>query len=79
MSTNVNVQASSDPIALKYAKECADNQTTYLYWFWPPEVTRAFQENQQALVTATKKPDQAAAAIQAVLDDLYKNGYKFVA
>jgi ABC-type glycerol-3-phosphate transport system substrate-binding protein len=78
VSTNVNVQASNDPIALKYAKDCADNQTTYLDWFWPPEITLAFQQNQQALVAGVKKPDAAAASIQAVLDDLYKNGYKFV-
>ncbi len=79
VSTNVNVQASDNPIALKYAKECVDNQTTYLDWFWPPEVTRAFQEGQQGLVAGTKKPEEAAADIQKVLDQLYKDGYKFEA
>ncbi len=77
VSTNKNVQASDDPLAIKYATECAENQTTYLDWFWPPEITRAFQENQQAIVAGTKKPDEAAQAIQKVLDDLYKDGYKF--
>jgi len=79
VSANKNVQASTDELAIKYAKECADNQFTYLDWYWPPEITRAFQENQQAVVAATKKPDEAAAAIQKVLDDLYKDGYKFEA
>jgi ABC-type glycerol-3-phosphate transport system substrate-binding protein len=78
VSTNTNVKASTDTLALKYAQVCADNQTTYLDWFWPPEITRAFQENQQSLVAGSKKPDQAAADIQKVLDGLYKNGYKFV-
>jgi raffinose/stachyose/melibiose transport system substrate-binding protein len=76
-STNTNVTASTDEIAVKYAKVCADNQTTYLDWFWPPEITRSFQENQQALVAGSKKPDQAAADIQKALDALYKTGYKF--
>ncbi len=76
-SVNKNVQASDDPLALKYAKECAPNQTIYLDWYWPPEITRAFQENQQALVSGTKKPDEAAQAIQKVLDDLIKDGYTF--
>jgi ABC-type glycerol-3-phosphate transport system substrate-binding protein len=76
-SCNKNVQASDDPLALKYAKECAPNQTTYLDWYWPPEITRAFQENQQALVSGTKKPDEAAQSIQKTLDDLVKDGYTF--
>lgn len=77
VSTNKNVQASDDPLALKYAKECLPNQVTYLDWYWPPEITRAFQENQQALVSGTKKPNEAAQAIQKTLDDLRKDGYKF--
>jgi ABC-type glycerol-3-phosphate transport system substrate-binding protein len=71
------VQASDDPLAVKYAAECADLQFTYLDWYWPPEITRAFQENQQAIVAGTKKPDEAAASIQKVFDDLVKDGYKF--
>jgi raffinose/stachyose/melibiose transport system substrate-binding protein len=77
VSCNKNVQASDDPLALKYAKECAPNQTIYLDWYWPPEITRAFQENQQALVTGDKKPDEAAQSIQKALDGLVKDGYKF--
>jgi len=77
VSANKNVQASTDELATKYAKECANNQFTYLDWYWPPEITRAFQENQQAIVAGTKKPDEAATSIQKVLDGLYKDGYKF--
>jgi raffinose/stachyose/melibiose transport system substrate-binding protein len=78
VSTNTNVEASDDPLALKYAAECSPNQITYLDWFWPPEITRSFQENQQALVAGTMNPDEAAQAIQGVLDDLYADGYEFV-
>ena len=77
VSCNANVEASTDELALKYSKECSPNQVTYLDWNWPPEITRAFQENQQALVAGTKKPGEAAESIQQVLDGLYKDGYKF--
>jgi len=77
VSTNINVTASGDPLAVKYEQECAANQFTYLDWFWPPEITRSFQENQQAIVTGDKDPEAAAAAIQKVMDQLYADGYKF--
>jgi raffinose/stachyose/melibiose transport system substrate-binding protein len=77
VSTNANVQASDDPLALKYAEECSANQFTYLDWYWPPEITRAFQENEQAMVVGTKTPMEAAEAIQQVLEELYADGYKF--
>jgi raffinose/stachyose/melibiose transport system substrate-binding protein len=77
VSTNVNVEASTDPLAVKYAEECAPNQKTYLDWNWPPEITRSFQEQQQALVAGTTKPDAAAATIQTVFDQLVADGYVF--
>ena len=77
VSTNVNVQASDDPLALKYAEECAPYQFTYLDWYWPPEITRSFQENQQAIVAGTKTADQAAESIQSAMDELYADGYVF--
>jgi raffinose/stachyose/melibiose transport system substrate-binding protein len=77
VSTNINVQASEDPLAIKYEQECAANQFTYLDWFWPPEITRSFQENQQAIVTGDKNPEEAAAAIQKAMDQLYADGYTF--
>jgi len=77
VSSNKNVVASDDPIALKYAKECAPNQFTYLDWLWPPEITKAFQQNQQAIVAGTMKPDDAAASIQKTFDQLVQDGYEF--
>jgi raffinose/stachyose/melibiose transport system substrate-binding protein len=77
VSTNANVQASDDPLALKYAEECAPFQTTYLDWYWPPEITRSFQEQQQGLVAGTTTPDAAAQAIQDQLEELYQDGYEF--
>ena len=77
VSCNKDVQASTDPLALEYADECSPNQITYLDWFWPPEITRAFQEQQQGLVAGSTNPEDAAAAIQDVLDELYQDGYEF--
>jgi ABC-type glycerol-3-phosphate transport system substrate-binding protein len=77
VSCNENVTASDSTLALEYAKSCSPNQVTFLDWFWPPEITRAFQENQQAIVAGDSNPDDAAAAIQGVLDDLYADGYEF--
>ena len=78
VSVNVNVTPSTEPLALLYAEQCSPNQITYLDWYWPPEITRSFQENQQALVAGDLNPEQAAEAIQATLDDLYLDGYEFV-
>jgi raffinose/stachyose/melibiose transport system substrate-binding protein len=76
-SCNKNVKASSDPLAVKYAQTCAPNQTTYLDWYWPPEITKAFQENIQSLVTGTGKPDTAAQKIEKVMEGLRQDGYTF--
>lgn len=77
VSCNKNVTPSDDPIAIKYANECAPLQVIYEDWIWPPEVTRAFQEHQQAIVAGTENPDEAAQAIQKVLEDLFDEGYVF--
>jgi ABC-type glycerol-3-phosphate transport system substrate-binding protein len=77
VSCNANVQASDDPIAVEYGRTCAPNQIVYLDWFWPPEITRSFQEQQQAIVAGTVKPDEAAANIQKAMDELYFDGYEF--
>ncbi|EFH82685.1 ABC transporter substrate-binding protein [Ktedonobacter racemifer] len=76
-SCNKNVQASADPLALKYAHSCAPIQNTYLDWYWPPEITQAFQQNIQGLVSETLKPDTAAQKIQQTMDGLRQDGYTF--
>jgi raffinose/stachyose/melibiose transport system substrate-binding protein len=70
VSCNANVQASNDPLALIYARQCEPNQSIYLDWYWPPEVTTAFQQNIQGIVAGVKTPSQAAQSVQQVLDQL---------
>jgi hypothetical protein len=77
VSCNANVVASDDPLATMYAESCSPNQITYLDWFWPPEITRAFQENQQGLVAGSLSAEDAASSIQDTLDELYADGYEF--
>ena len=78
VSCNVNITPSDDPLALKYAAECAPLQIIYEDWIWPPEITRSFQEVEQAIVAGTITPDEGAAANQKELDALYDEGYEFV-
>ena len=77
VSCNANVVASDDPLATFYAENCSPNQITYLDWFWPPEITRSFQEQQQGIVAGSTSAEDAASAIQDTLNDLYNDDYKF--
>ena len=77
VSTNINVQPSADPLAVRYAEVSAPNQFVYLDWYWPPEITRSFQEQQQGIVAKTVTASEAAENIQSVLDELYAEGYEF--
>jgi raffinose/stachyose/melibiose transport system substrate-binding protein len=77
VSTNIGVQPSDDPLAVRYGEISAPNQFVYLDWYWPPEITRVFQEQQQGIVAKTATAGEAAASIQAVLDELYAEGYEF--
>jgi raffinose/stachyose/melibiose transport system substrate-binding protein len=77
VSCNANVVASDDPLATIYSENCSPNQITYLDWFWPPEITRTFQEQQQGIVAGSTSAEDAASAIQDTLDELYADGYTF--
>ncbi len=76
VATNKNAKPSDDPLAIKFGG-FSDQITTYLDWYWPPEVTQAFQQNIQAGVGGQKTAEQAAAGIQAVFDGVVSRGYKF--
>lgn len=78
VASNVNVEASDDPLAIKYGETCAPLSIIYEDWYWPPEITRSFQEGEQAIVAGTMTPEQAAQANQDVLDELFEEGYEFL-
>lgn len=78
-NANINVPSPSTvPMVQKFSDDIADHMVVYLDWYWPPEITRAFQEGIQALVDNVKTPDQVGSDIQAVFDKLVSEGYEFV-
>jgi raffinose/stachyose/melibiose transport system substrate-binding protein len=76
LGTNVHAQGSTDPVALA-EKALLPSMTIYLDWYWPPEITRAFQEGIQAGVSGSLSAQQVASDIQSVFAGLVANGYKF--
>jgi raffinose/stachyose/melibiose transport system substrate-binding protein len=75
---NVHAQGSTDPAALQ-EKKLLDQLTTYLDWYWPPEVTAAFQQGIQAGVAKLKTAQQVAQDIQTTWQKVRSSGYKFPA
>jgi raffinose/stachyose/melibiose transport system substrate-binding protein len=76
LGCNVKAVGSSDPVA-KAEKAILPNMTIYLDWYWPPQITTAFQQGIQALITGNQTAQQVAANIQLVFDGLVAGGYKF--
>ncbi|HHY83369.1 MAG TPA: extracellular solute-binding protein [Clostridiales bacterium] len=66
-----------DPVFQKYAEKSTPVTDTWLDWYWPPEVTKAFQEQIQMVVGGQTSAEEAMAYIQSVLDELYAEGYDF--
>lgn len=58
-------------------KEEISNVVTYLDWYYPPEITRGFQEGLQAGLAGRIKAEDLAKNLQATLERLYGSGYKF--
>jgi ABC-type glycerol-3-phosphate transport system substrate-binding protein len=75
---NAHAQGSTDPAALQ-EKKFLDQLTSYLDWYWPPEVTSAFQQGIQAGVAKLKPAKQVAGEIQATWEKVQSSGYKFPA
>jgi raffinose/stachyose/melibiose transport system substrate-binding protein len=76
LGTNVHAQGSTDPVALK-EKAILPNMSIYLDWYWPPEITQAFQQGIQAGINLSKTAKQVSSDIQTVFEGLLKSGYKF--
>ena len=76
LGVNKGVLGDNSPLTVQLGK-LLPHMTVYLDWFWPPEVTQAFQQGIQAGVAGQKSAQQVARDIQAVFDRLRKQGYKF--
>ncbi len=75
-TTNAKAQGSNDPAA-KAAARYIDQMTVYLDWYWPPEITAAFQQGIQAGVAGTKTAEQVAADIQQTWEKVQQGGWTF--
>jgi raffinose/stachyose/melibiose transport system substrate-binding protein len=75
---NANVNPTDVPVYAK-EKEIIHQMVTYLDWFWPPEITRAFQEGLQAGLAGRVKAEEMAKNVQTTFDRLVSNGYSFKA
>jgi raffinose/stachyose/melibiose transport system substrate-binding protein len=73
---NANVQPVDVPVYSK-EKDIIHQMVTYLDWFWPPEITRAFQEGLQAGLAGRIKAEEMAKNVQTTFDRLVSNGYSF--
>jgi raffinose/stachyose/melibiose transport system substrate-binding protein len=77
-TVNKNVKVSDmDSLQSEIVTTFLPKTTTFLDWIWPPDVTKAFQQQLQSIMGGQTTPEKAMAAIQAVFADLVKKGYKF--
>lgn len=77
-SVNRNVHLKvDDPLKKTLAEDFVPRTTTFLDWVWPPEITKAFQQQIQAVIGQQITPVKAMQAIQKTYDEIVKKGYKF--
>lgn len=67
----------TDDLLKNVATEFTPHTTTFLDWIWPPEITKAFQQQLQAVIGGQTTPEKATQALQKAYDDLVKGGYHF--
>jgi raffinose/stachyose/melibiose transport system substrate-binding protein len=73
---NVNVAPTDIPVYTK-EKTIIQQMVTYLDWYWPPEITRAFQEGLQAGLAGRIKAEDMAKNVQTIFDKLVAGGYSY--
>lgn len=74
--SNKHAAGSKNPAALEGLKYI-DRMFVYLDWYWPPEITTAFQKGIQSGLSGGNSAKQVAADIQAVWEGLLKSGYTY--
>ncbi len=72
----INIGRDRQQHALGEAKmlKLLPGMSVYLDWFWPPEVTAAFQQGIQAGVAGAKSATQVAQSVQSVFDGVGSQG-----
>ena len=75
---NADVPPTDIPVYTK-EKTIIHQMVTYLDWYWPPEITRAFQEGLQAGLAGRIKAEDMAKNVQTTFDKLVAGGYSYKA
>ncbi len=78
LSTNKNVKIPGiDPLNQQIQDELVPTVVTFLDWYWPPEVTKVFAEELQAVMAQKDTPEAAMEKVQKAFDDLVVKGYSY--
>jgi raffinose/stachyose/melibiose transport system substrate-binding protein len=77
LSIRKDVKFPETPIMTKIKTDILPVTETFLDWYWPPEITVAFQDEIQAVIGLKRTPEQAMDNIQKVFDGLVTGGYTF--
>jgi raffinose/stachyose/melibiose transport system substrate-binding protein len=78
LSTNKNVKIPGvDSLNQQIQKDLVPNIVTFLDWYWPPAVTKAFAEELQNVMAQVDTPKAAMAKIQKAFEQEVANGYSY--
>lgn len=69
--------AGTSPLQKELIESSLPSTVTFLDWYWPKDVTAAYQQNIQAVVGGTKSPQEASTAVQKAFDDAKADGWTF--
>ncbi len=68
---------TSSPLQSQLVSDFVPQTFTFLDWYWPKEVTAAFQNGIQAVVAGKQTPEQAAKAVQDAFDQAKQGGWSY--
>jgi raffinose/stachyose/melibiose transport system substrate-binding protein len=68
---------TSSPLQTQLINDYVPQTFTFLDWYWPKEVTSAFQNGIQAVVAGRQTPEQAAKAVQDAFDQAKQGGWSY--
>lgn len=67
----------TNPLQQQIIDESLPTTVTFLDWYWPKEVTAAYQQGIQAVVGGVETPEAVAAKVQAAYDAAEAAGWVF--
>ena len=78
LTTNKNVERpGADALTKDIQKNLVPVTVTFFDWYWPPQITKVFQDELQAVLGQVETPEAAMAKIQKVYDEIKANGYDY--